>query len=225
MRILIVEDYAPLRRSLERGLTANGYAVDAVGDGSTGLEYARSGVHDLIVLDLMLPELDGVSLLRALRAARSDVPVLILSARDTVGDRVGGLDVGADDYLVKPFAFDELLARVRALLRRSDGRAGPVIRVGDLEVDPAARLVRRAGREISLTARELAILEVLASRAGRVVTRDEIRNAVYDFDTDRVSNVVDVYVRHLRQKLEADGGSRLIHTRRGLGYVLEGGGS
>jgi DNA-binding response OmpR family regulator len=222
MRILVVEDYPPLRLSLTRGLREAGYAVDAVADGEQALAYAEAGDYDLIVLDIMLPVVDGLSVLRRLREERRPARVLLLTAKDTVADRVSGLDLGADDYLVKPFAFAELLARVRALVRRAYAKAAPTIRVGDLEIDTAARRVRRAGREIELTAREYSILEILAHRAGCVVTRDEISAAIYDFDAEPGSNIVDVYIGYLRRKIEGEGEARLIRTRRGLGYVLDG---
>jgi DNA-binding response OmpR family regulator len=220
MRVLVVEDYAPLRKSLARGLREAGFAVDASGDGEEGLWYAESNEYDAIVLDLMLPKLDGLTIIRRLRKAQSPTSILILTARDAVEDRVRGLDLGADDYLVKPFAFEELLARVRALIRREYGARAPVIRVADLEMDTAARLVRRAGRQIELTGREYALLELLALRAGEVVTRTDIWEHIYDFDSSAQSNVVDVYIGYLRRKLEASGLPRLIHTRRGQGYML-----
>lgn len=222
MRLLVIEDYPPLRQALTRGLREAGYAVDATADGAQGLEFAEAGSYDLIILDIMLPKLDGFSLLKDLRRQRNATPVLVLTAKDTVDDRVTGLDLGADDYLVKPFDFQELLARVRALVRRQYGQATPVIRIADLEIDTAARTVRRGGEVITLTAREYSILELMAHRVGQVVTRDEIWDAIYDFEAERGSNVLDVYVGYLRKKLEHGGRDRLIHTRRGLGYVLDG---
>ncbi len=222
MRILVVEDYTPLRHSLTRGLREAGYAVDAVADGEHGLAYIEAGAYDLIVLDIMLPVIDGLTLLRSLRAKRRPDRVLLLTAKDSVTDRVGGLDLGADDYLVKPFAFEELLARVRVLVRRGYDKSSPTIRIADLEIDTAARRVRRGSRDVELTAREYSILEFLAHRAGHVVTRDEIWESIYDFESEHGSNVVDVYVGYLRRKLELAGEPRLIRTRRGLGYVLDG---
>ena len=220
MRLLIVEDYRPLREALERGLRAAGYAADAAADGTRGWELASAGDYDVVVLDLMLPGLDGLEVLRRLRARKIESAVLILTARDGVDDRVKGLDLGADDYLAKPFAFEELLARIRALLRRRYAKSSPTIAVGDLEVNTASREVRRAGRPLELTAREYALLEFLALRAGEVVTRTAIWDHLYELYADARSNVVDVYVGYLRRKLEADGRPRLIHTRRGQGYVL-----
>jgi len=221
LRILVVEDYEPLRRSLARGLRENGYAVDQSGDGDEGLRLAESSVYDVIVLDLMLPGRDGFSILKALREREVDARVLILTAKETVRDRVRGLDLGADDYLVKPFAFEELLARVRALQRRAYHQTSPVIRIADLEIDTTARVVRRAGETVDLTAREFAILEILAARKGEVVSRDEISSRIYDFSAVHNSNIVDVYIGYIRKKLERGGRSRLVHTRRGFGYVLE----
>lgn len=220
MRVLVVEDYGPLRKALSKGLREAGFAVDAAADGEDGLWYAQSNEYDVILLDLMLPKIDGLAIIKSLRDAGNPANVLILTAKDAVEDRVRGLDLGADDYLVKPFAFDELLARVRALIRRGYGAKSPVIRVGDLEIETAARVVRRAGEQIELTAREYALLEFLALRAGEVVTRTDIWEHVYDFDSSAQSNVVDVYIGYLRKKLERPGLPRLIHTRRGQGYVL-----
>ena len=220
MKVLLVEDYKPVRTSVAQGLREAGFAVDATGDGEEGLWFARTGEYDAVVLDLMLPGTDGLTILRCLRGEANPVPVLVLTARDTVRDRVRGLDLGADDYLVKPFAFDELLARVRALVRRKYEKASPVLRVGDLEIDPALGTARRGGRVLDLTAREYAILEFLAHRAGRVVSRSDIWEHVYDFNAEPNSNVIDVYVARLRRRLEAGGRSRIIHTRRGQGDVL-----
>ncbi|MBP7934944.1 MAG: response regulator transcription factor [Phycisphaerae bacterium] len=221
MRILLVEDYAPLRKSTAQGLEEAGFAVDAAADGEEGLWYAKSNDYDVIILDLMLPGIDGLTILKRLREAGSAVHVLILTARDTLEDRVKGLNIGADDYLIKPFAFEELLARVRALVRRRYETKNPVIRIGDLEIDTAGRVVRRAGETIELTAREYALLEYLALRAGQLVSRTEIWEHVYDFHSSAQSNVVDVYIGYLRHKTEREGTTRLIHTRRGQGYVLE----
>ena len=217
---MIVEDYEPVREAVAEGLRDAGFAVDSAGDGDTGYWYAANNPYDVIVLDVMLPGMDGLTLLKRLRAGGCASHVLMLTARDTLDDRVRGLDGGADDYLVKPFAFAELLARVRALVRRNYQAKDPVIRVADLEVHTTARSVRRGGRAIDLSPREYALLELLASRAGCVVTRSEIWEHVYEFDADTESNVVDVFIGHLRRKLEADGQTRLIHTRRGHGYLM-----
>jgi DNA-binding response OmpR family regulator len=220
MRVLVVEDYPPVRTAVSEALGEAGFAVDAAADGEAGLWYAREHPYDAIVLDLMLPKVDGLTVLARLRAAGSRIPVLLLTARDTVDDRVRGLDGGADDYLVKPFALAELIARIKALVRRGYDRADPVIRIGDLAIDTAKRVVSRGGEAIPLSAREYALLEYLAMRAGELVTRTQIWEHVYDFRSDAQSNVVDVYVGYLRKKLEHGGRPRLIHTRRGQGYVL-----
>jgi DNA-binding response OmpR family regulator len=218
--VLIVEDYGPLLRSVGQGLREAGYAVDAVSDGEDGLATAEASPFDAIVLDLMLPTLDGFEILRRLRQGGSSAAVLVLTARDAVRDRVRALDLGADDYLVKPFAFEELLARLRAIIRRRYQAPASVIRVGDLEIDAVARSVRRAGRTIGLSAREYALLEYLAARRGQVVSRTEIWDHLYDFASDPSSNVVDVYIGYLRKKIDSQEAVKLIHTRRGQGYVL-----
>lgn len=224
MRVLVIEDYQPLLKSLTQGLEEAGFAVDASADGEEGLWYARSHDYDAIVLDLMVPGVDGLTILSRLRRDGSSVPVLIVTAKDTVEDRVKGLDLGADDYLVKPFAFEELVARVRALVRRGYDNKDPVIRIDDLEIDTTARTAMRDGQRIDLSAREYALLEFLAMRAGQVVSRTAVWEHVYDFHSDPGSNVVDVYVGYLRKKIERPGLSKLIHTRRGQGYLLGRGG-
>jgi DNA-binding response OmpR family regulator len=221
MRALVVEDYTPLRESVTQSLVEAGFAVDSAADGDVGLWHAESGEHDVIVLDLALPRRDGLSILTRLRRTGRQTPVLLLTARDTVADRVTGLNAGADDYLIKPFALQELLARVRALVRRKYSTPDPVIRIRDLEIDTVGRIVRRAGRRIELTAREYALLDFLAHRAGQIVSRTEIWEHLYDFRSTVDSNVVDVYIGYLRRKLERPELPRLIHTRRGQGYVLE----
>jgi DNA-binding response OmpR family regulator len=220
MRLLVVEDYPPLRDSLVRGLTDSGYAVDATGDGTEGLWYAENHPYDVVILDVMLPGLTGLEVLKKMRAAGHTTHVLLLTARDTVADRVQGLDLGADDYLVKPFAFEELLARLRALVRRRYERVDPVIRVADLEIDTRARCARRNDLIIPLSAREYALLEYLGHRVGQVVTRAELWEHVYDFAAEPGSNVLDVYISHLRRKIDDGHTHKLIHTRRGQGYLL-----
>ena len=217
MRVLLVEDSELLRRSVIRALKHAGYVVDAAGDGEKGWLSAELTDYDAIVLDIMLPKLDGLALLRRLRAAGRMTHVLLLTARDTVADRVEGLRQGADDYLVKPFALEELLARVAALCRRANRTQSGPLCIGDLEVDLVARRLRRAGIEIDLTAREWRLLECLALRAGQIVPRAEIEQRIYDELAEPMSNVVDAAVYGLRRKIGAD----LIRTRRGLGYVLE----
>jgi DNA-binding response OmpR family regulator len=221
MLLLLIEDYLPLRKSLSRGLRDAGFAVDEAGDGEEGLWYARTGGYDVIILDLMLPKMDGLTVLRKLRHQGKQTPVLILTARDALEDRVRGLDLGGDDYLVKPFALEELLARVRALVRRRYGAKDPDVRVADLLLDTVNRTASRGGERLELTAREYGLLEVLAMNVGRTLTRSEIVEHLYSFDGEAESNVVDVYVGRLRRKLETGGHPRLIHTRRGMGYVLQ----
>ena len=222
MRLLVVEDHAKLAAMIVEGLLAEGHTVEAASDGMMALDSAYSGVYDVIILDLMLPKLDGISVLQRLRGASNDTPVLILTAMDEVAHRVAGLDAGADDYLVKPFAFGELLARLRALARRrfASANAG-LIKVGDLEIDLGGKRVRRAGETLRLTAREFSVLECLAIRKGRVVSKSALLDVLYAEDDLPESNVVEVYVRGLRRKLQCAGGPELVHTRRGLGYVLE----
>lgn len=217
MRVLFVEDSESLRRSVGRALRHAGYAVDAAADGEEGLSAVMLNDYDALVLDVMLPRLDGLSVLRRLREAGKNVHVLLLTARDTVADRVEGLRSGADDYLVKPFALDELLARVEALCRRAYGAKPGLLRVGDLELDVAGRRVRRGGVEVELTAREWRLLEYLALRRGQVVPRAEIEAHIYDELVEPMSNVVDTAVYGLRRKIGAD----TIRTRRGLGYLIE----
>jgi DNA-binding response OmpR family regulator len=220
VRILLVEDYPPLVRAVTHGLQEAGYAVDAATDGEAGLAYAEATAYDAIILDLMLPKLDGLTVLERLRRRGQTTPVLVLTARDRVEDRVKGLDVGADDYLVKPFAFAELLARLRALIRRRYQATENVIRVADLEIDTGARVVRRAEAVVELSAREYAVLEYLAARRGQVVSRTEIWDHVYDFASEPSSNVVDVYVGYLRRKIDDGHAIKLIHTKRGRGYLF-----
>jgi heavy metal response regulator len=220
MRILVVEDEQKLREVVRRGLEEQGYAVDVARDGQEGFYLAEVEPYDLVVLDVMLPQLDGFDLCRRLRAGGRNMPVLMLTARDAVDDRVAGLDSGADDYLVKPFAFRELLARVRALLRRDAQSRDPVLRVGDLELDPVSHEVRRAGRPIDLTTREYAILEYFLRNPNRVLSRTQIAEHVWDYDFVAMSNVIDVYVGYLRRKLDDDREPRLLRTIRGAGYQL-----
>jgi DNA-binding response OmpR family regulator len=196
--------------------------VEVAGDGPSALDLILAGpAYDLVVLDVMLPGRDGLSVLKAMRDERIDTPVLLLTARDQVADKVAGLDRGADDYLTKPFAFDELLARVRALLRRGAGARAPVLRLADLTLDPATREVARGGRRIALTAREYALLECFLRSAGRVLTRPVLAERVWGLDFDPESNIVDVYVGYLRRKIDVEGEPRLLHTVRGAGYVLK----
>ncbi len=220
MRILVAEDEHKLAAVVRRGLEEHGYAVDVAYDGEDALAMAEVEPYDLIVLDIMLPGIDGLTVCRRLRSERRNMPVLMLTARDTVDDRVAGLDAGADDYLVKPFAFRELLARVRALLRRDGLSRDPILRVGDLEVDTVSHEVRRNGRQIELTSKEYAMLEYFMRNPNRVLTRTQIAEHVWDYDFMSMSNVIDVYVRYLRRKLGDDQEPRLFRTVRGTGYQL-----
>jgi DNA-binding response OmpR family regulator len=220
MRLLLVEDSPRLQRTLQAALRKSGYAVDAAGDGEEALWLATTHEYVAIVLDIMLPRRDGLSVLAELRRRGKSTHVLLLTARDTVADRVQGLRAGADDYLVKPFALEELLARIEALCRRACGTAQNELRVGDLEIDPVARRVRRAGQPIELTAREYSLLEYLARRRGHIVSRTEIEGQIYDGQVEPMSNVVDSAICVLRKKLGSASEIPLIHTRRGLGYVL-----
>jgi two-component system response regulator MprA len=218
-RILVIEDEERIRQFLQRGLSYEGYRVDAALDGQIGLDMARENPPDLVLLDLMLPGIDGLEVCRRLRAA-SDVPILMLTAKEAIEDRVSGLDAGADDYLVKPFAFDELMARVRALLRRAQPATPQVYRFADLELDTGTRQGRRGGSIFDLTAKEYELLELFMRHPRQVLTRDVIFDRVWNYDFGGESNIIEVYVRYLRQKTEAEGAPRLIHTVRGIGYVL-----
>ena len=220
MRLLVIEDYLPLQQSLTKGLREAGFAVDSTGDGKEGLWYATGSEYDVIILDLMLPGMAGLEVLKKIRAKGFKAHVLILTAKDTVEDRVAGLDLGADDYLVKPFAFEELLARIRALLRRGYRQKNPSIKIKDLRIDLAAQKARRGKREIPLTPREYALLEYLAVRSGQTVSRTDIWEHIYEFNSAASSNVVDVYIGYLRKKIEQPDKPTLIHTIRGRGYLL-----
>ena len=222
MRVLLVEDSERLQRSVGTGLKKSGYAVDLTSDGLEALWMAESNDYDVIVLDIMLPGLDGLSILERLREGGKATHVLLLTARDTVEDRVRGLQMGADDYLVKPFALDELLARVQALCRRSYGQKSPRLVIRDLEIDSAKQTVTRAGHPLDLSPREFALLEYLVLRRGQVVSRREIEEHIYDDLSDPVSNVVDSAICILRKKISLPNSTALINTRRGVGYVLDG---
>jgi heavy metal response regulator len=221
MRILLVEDDRKVASFIRKGLTEEGYAVDVAHDGEAGLLMGLDRLHDVIVLDVMLPGKPGFQVLRELRQAKVATPVLLLTARDAVEDKVQGLDAGADDYLTKPFAFAELLARVRALLRRGKAAQAPALQAADLILDPAARTVKRGGETIPLTNREFALLEYFLRNPGRVLTRTMIAEHVWDYSFDAGTNVIDVYVNYLRKKIDAGREPKLIHTVRGVGYVLK----
>ena len=221
MRILIVEDYTPLRRAMLESLETAGYAVDASAEGEEGLWYAQNHSYDAIVLDIMLPKVNGLEILDALRRVGNGVPIIVISARDSVDQRIEGLDAGADDYLVKPFALKELLARVRAQTRKAYDKKVTALVVGDLSIDLAAKRVTRAEAEVKLTPREYNLFEYLAFRQGEVVSRQEIWDHVYNYYDDASSNAVDVYIGYLRKKLSGSSGHTYIQTRRGQGYLLE----
>jgi len=220
MKILVVEDEAGVLGFIKQGLTEAGYVVDVARDGAEGLDYTLAYEYDVIVLDIMLPKMNGLDVLREMRERRLKTPVLLLTARDGLDDRVRGLDIGADDYLVKPFAFPELLARIRALLRRPPLQTGNLFSMGDLEMDISQREVRRAGKRIDLSPREFALLEMLFRHPNQVLTRTQIIEHVWNFNFFSDTNVVDVYIGYLRRKLDRDFDLPLIHTVRGVGFRL-----
>ncbi|WP_420645881.1 response regulator [Candidatus Leptofilum sp.] len=220
MRLLVVEDEPTIANFVRQGLSEAGYAVDVARDGREGLDYALAAEYDVLILDIMLPKLDGIQLLRRLRRNGHKTPALMLTARDTVDHRVEGLDAGADDYLVKPFAFPELLARVRALLRRPPLQTGTVLQIGNLRMDTARHIVEKNGRLIDLSPREYAVLEYLLRHPNQVLSRTQIGEHVWNFDFYNESNVVDVYIGYLRRKIDESGEPSLIHTVRGVGYCL-----
>jgi DNA-binding response OmpR family regulator len=222
LKILIIEDEKKLARLLKQGLEENGFTVDLAHDGADGQYQVENYAYDAVLLDLMLPEVDGLTILASLRNQGSDVPVLIVTARGEVEDRIKGLNLGADDYLAKPFDLDELVARLRALIRRSRGKPSPLLTVGDLSIDTNARTVSRAGINISLSAREYTILAYLALHVGRVVSRTELIEHIYETDYEWDSNVIDVYISYLRTKIDKGFPVPLIHTVRGAGYLLKG---
>lgn len=220
MRILVVEDESKLAHFIQKGLAEERFLVDIVADGEAALDRVRTTAYDVVILDLMIPGIDGFGVCRQIRAMGLEVPVLIVSARGLVDDRIKGLDTGADDYLTKPFAFGELSARVRALLRRRQPSALLLLTVGDLAFDPVTRIIKRGERRIDLTPKELALLEYLMRNAGHVVTRTMIAEQVWDFSWDRLTNVIDVFINRLRKKIEVGDEARLIHSVRGSGYII-----
>ena len=222
MRVLLIEDHKPLARALRQGLEEENFAVDVANDGEEGDFKARSAEYDAVILDLMLPKIDGLTLLQNWRRDGLKTHVLVLTARGAIEDKVRGLDIGADDYLTKPFELEELLARLRALIRRGHQVKDPLLRVNDLEIDSASRTVKRAGQAIHLTPREYALLEFLAFHRGKVVTRTMIWEHLYDEQDESTSNVVDVYIRYLRNKIDKGFNPPLIQTRWGEGYMLRG---
>ena len=221
MKVLIIDDSERLRRSLEHGLSRSGFVVETAADGELGLAYAQHGDPDVVVLDLMIPKIDGLTVLRRLRERGSKVHVLVLSAKDRVAERIEGLRLGADDYLTKPFDFDELVARIRALVRRRYGDKDPVHRVGTLVVDTGARSVSRGESAVHLTRHEYALLEYLLARRGRVASKAELREHLYADAGQGSANAVEVFVHQLRAKIHAEGEPEVVRTRRGHGYVIE----
>jgi heavy metal response regulator len=221
MRVLVVEDERKVAQFIKKGLEEEGYAADLAFDGEEGLNMALDRVHDLILLDISLPKMDGLRVLKKLREEKVATPVLLLTVRAAIEDKVLGLDSGADDYLTKPFAFQELLARIRALLRRKAEAGSPLLRFADLILDPARRLVTRGEEKIELTSKEFSLLEYFLRNPGRVLSRAMISEHVWDYDFDTESNVIDVYVNYLRRKIDSGRKKKLIHTVRGAGYVLE----
>jgi two-component system OmpR family response regulator len=220
MRVLVVEDNPELGANLRQGLREHGFAVDWIDEGKRGFDYAATGVYDLLILDRMLPGRDGLDLLRGLRARGVSTPAIFLTARGAVGERIEGLDAGADDYLVKPFSFAELLARIRVVLRRGGEAAPAILQVADLRLDPITRTVERAGQRIDLSAKQFTLLGYLMRHAGQVVSRTMILEHVWDFEFDGLTNVVDVHINRLRNKVDRGFDRPLIHTLRGVGYVL-----
>lgn len=220
MRILIVEDEPDLLDALKKQLQSSGYSVDACGNGLDAEDYLKMATYDAVVLDIMLPGIDGLTLLKKMRAEGNTTHVLLLTALDSIENKVNGLDAGADDYLVKPFAYDELLARLRVLLRRRSGQTTNVLEYGGLVMDLNSRTVTRDGKEITLSSKEFAVLEYLLRNPGRVLSRDKIENHVWNYDFEGGSNVVDVYIRYLRKKIDTGFNKKLLHTIRGAGYVL-----
>lgn len=220
MRILVAEDHESLAQGIVQGLREEGYAVDWAAQGDEALRLSQANPYDGMILDLMLPGIDGWTILRTLREAGNPVPILCLTACDSIEDRVRGLELGGDDYLIKPFAWDELLARVRSLVRRGYSKRGTVIQIADLAVDTTSRRVTRGGDRIELSAREYALLEYMAYRHDEVVTRSDVWAHLYDQNDENTSNVVDVYIAHLRNKIDRNREPKLIHTRRGQGYIL-----
>lgn len=221
MRILIVDDEKALANNLKKGFSEEGYSADVAYDGEEGGFMAETEPYDLIILDIMLPKVDGITTLKNIRKQGVKVPVLMLTAKDAVSDKIKGLDIGADDYITKPFDFDELLARVRALLRRSKEVKSAVISIGDMEIDTAGHQVRRGGKDVSLSAKEYALLEYMAYNKGKVITRIDISEHIYDYDFDLDSNVIDVFINYLRNKIDKGHDNKLIHTVRGAGYILK----
>lgn len=221
MRILIIEDEKHLAEILKKGLEENSFVVDLSFDGEEGLYMAETYPYDAVISDLMLPVMDGLAIVKTLRSKNLDVPVIILTARGDVGDRIKGLDIGADDYIAKPFDFSELLARLKAVIRRHKGKPSPLISLDDLTIDTSSRTVKRAGKEIKLSAKEYNLLEYLVVNAGKVISRTELVDHIYESEFDLDSNIIDVYINYLRNKIDKGFNRPLIHTVRGAGYILK----
>lgn len=220
MRVLVVEDEKALNRVISKRLEKEGYSVDSCFDGEDAIHYLRMGEFDAVIMDIMMPRLSGIDAVKRMRAANDETPVIFLTAKDSVSDRVTGLDAGAEDYLVKPFAFEELLARLRVMTRRRAGNRTNIFTAGDLELDTSSHSVKRGGEEISLSAKEYEILEYMLINKGMILSREKIENHVWNFDYSGGTNVVDVYIRYLRKKIDDGHEKKLIHTVRGVGYVL-----
>ena len=221
MKILVVEDEKDLNNIITKHLKKNNFSVDSVYDGEEALEYLSYGNYDVIILDIMLPKINGYEVVKTIRANKNETAVLMLTARDAIDDKIKGLDLGADDYLVKPFDFRELLARIRALVRRKYGNVSNEIQIDDLVVDISKKSVRRAGKNIELTGKEYEVLEYLVQNKGRVLSRDKIRDSVWDYAYEEESNIIDVLIKNIRKKIDVGDSKPLIHTKRGLGYVLK----
>ena len=223
MRILLAEDERDMKMLITKILKKEGYSVDSCFDGEEASEYLRGADYDAAILDIMMPKKDGYKVVEELRNRGNEIPVIFLTAKDGIQDRVKGLDIGADDYLIKPFDFDELLARIRAMTRRRGAHTSSIIKIGDLEIDTAARSAKRGNRNIELSAREFSILEYLAANKGRVLSREQIESHVWNYEYEGGTNVVDVYISYLRKKIDAAGETKLIHTVWGTGWTLKEG--
>ena len=221
MRILVVEDEKDLNNIITKHLKKNNFSVDSVFNGEEALEYLEYGTYDLIILDIMLPKLNGYEVVKKLRENKNETAVLMLTARDSIDDKIKGLDLGADDYLIKPFDFGELLARIRALVRRKYGNTSNTMEIDDLCIDIAKKTVVRAGKNIELTGKEYEVLEYLIQNKGHVLSRDKIRDSVWDYGYEGESNIIDVLIKNIRKKIDVGNSKPLIHTKRGLGYVLK----
>lgn len=221
MRILLAEDQKDLNKIINKRLSAEGFSVDSCFDGDEVGDFTSAAKYDCIVLDIMMPKKDGLTVLREMRSRGDTTPILFLTAKDTIQDKVTGLDMGADDYLVKPFAFEELIARIRAITRKTSGNASNIFQLADLTLDVSARSVTRAGKNITLSAKEFALLEYMMHNKGIVLTREMIENNLWNYDYSGGTNAVDVYIRYLRKKIDDDFDKKLIHTVRGIGYVLK----